>query len=228
MGGGARQGGGGVLRAGGLVVGSGHQSPLNNCRKIASLRASHYPDSLPRDLAILADALRWQATPAERRLWHWLRKRPRGFKFRRQVVLGPYIVDFASCEARLVIEVDGEFHANQAQDVRRDAWLAADGWEVARYWNREVRFALEDGLADVDRRLAERPPRSIKQQRELRHGLVAVQLRDQEHGRVAQDLAGDATGQMPEVTCTTAFDLVAFGKLAEDALDAVSDAADVP
>ena len=105
---------------------------------------------MPRDLATLANALRWQATPVEKRLWHWPRKRPRGFKFRRQVVLGPYIVDFASYEARLVIEVDGEFHADQPRDVIRQAWLEADGWEVARYWNREVRFALEDVLVDVE------------------------------------------------------------------------------
>jgi very-short-patch-repair endonuclease len=107
-------------------------------------------------IAHLARTLRWNATSMEKRLWFWLRKRPCGCKFRRQVVLGPYIVDFACYAARLVIEVDGEFHADQASDSDREAWLVADGWEVARYWNRDVRHRLDDVLADVEGRLAAR------------------------------------------------------------------------
>lgn len=110
---------------------------------------------MPHPNAHLARHLRQHQTPAERRLWHWLRRRPLGFKFRRQVPLGPYIVDFACYDARLVIELDGQFHADQASDVARTAWLAADGWRVARYWNRDVRLALDDVLADVQARLAQ-------------------------------------------------------------------------
>jgi len=100
--------------------------------------------------------LRADATPAERRLWYWLRKRPHGCKFRRQVPLGPYIVDFACYEARLVIEADGQFHADQPGDLVRQAWLEAAGWEVARYWNRDVRLNLEGVLADVTQQLMRR------------------------------------------------------------------------
>ena len=104
----------------------------------------------------LARDLRKNATPAERRLWHWLHQRPLGFKFRRQVPLGPYIVDFACFEARLLIEVDGKFHADQLEDTEREAELRAYGWEIARYWNQEVRANLDGVLADIEQRLAAR------------------------------------------------------------------------
>lgn len=104
----------------------------------------------------LADELRHHATIPERRLWRWLVCRPGGWQFRRQVPLGRYIVDFACHAAKLAVEVDGEHHELRPADAARDNWLRDQGWEVARYWNREVRFNLEGVLADVDRRLAER------------------------------------------------------------------------
>lgn len=104
-------------------------------------------------LTPLARALRAHPTAAERRLWHFLRQRPFGFKFRRQVPIGPYIADFACFKARLVVEVDGLFHADQPQDSQRDVWLSEQGWEVARYWNEDVRLNAEGVLADIERRL---------------------------------------------------------------------------
>src|SRR5260370_22691776 len=70
-----------------------------------------------------AQQLRTNSTPAERPMWSMLRaKRLAGLKFRRQHVVGNYIVDFVCLPARLVIEVDGDTHGdNEAQlrDSRR-------------------------------------------------------------------------------------------------------------
>jgi very-short-patch-repair endonuclease len=78
-------------------------------------------------------------TEAERRLWSLLRNRKLfGHKFRRQVPLGPYFVDFVCLEARLIIEADGEQHAESIRDANRHAWLAAQGFHVARFWNVDI------------------------------------------------------------------------------------------
>jgi very-short-patch-repair endonuclease len=83
-------------------------------------------------------------TDAERKLWFALRdRRFAGFKFRRQVPIGPFIADFVCFEARLVIEVDGGQHADSIQDQRRDRWFAANKFRVMRFWNNEVRSNLE-------------------------------------------------------------------------------------
>lgn len=86
-----------------------------------------------------ARVLRRNSTEAERAMWYLLRdRRFDGVKFRRQVPVGPYIADFASIEHRLVIELDGGQHAESARDNRRDAFLAAEGWRVLRFWNSDV------------------------------------------------------------------------------------------
>jgi very-short-patch-repair endonuclease len=78
-------------------------------------------------------------TDAERRLWYWLRAhRFAGHKFKRQVPLGRYVVDFACLNRSLVIEVDGGQHADSARDRQRDAWLRARGFQVLRFWNNDV------------------------------------------------------------------------------------------
>ncbi|GAB2508278.1 hypothetical protein GCM10027084_24270 [Pseudoxanthomonas sangjuensis] len=89
--------------------------------------------------------LRSQMTDAERRLWDILRERQiRGFKFRRQQPLGNYIVDFICLEARLVLEVDGGQHGDEA-DHRRDAWLRGQGFVVLRFCNHDV-LSNTDGV----------------------------------------------------------------------------------
>ena len=66
-------------------------------------------------------------------------KRFQGAKFRRQVPLGPYVVDFLCEKASLVIEIDGGQHAERIDaDEARTRWLEARGYRVARYWNNEV------------------------------------------------------------------------------------------
>jgi len=81
-------------------------------------------------------------TAQEVKLWSHLRQLKReGWKFRRQVPLRGFIVDFACFEARLIIEVDGGQHADQAHveaDRKRDALLEFVGFSVQRFWNDEI------------------------------------------------------------------------------------------
>ncbi len=99
-----------------------------------------------------ARALRKNMTDAERRLWRQLRQRQLGgFKFRRQLPLGPYIVDFICLEARLIIELDGGQHQEQeAYDQARDEWLQRSGYRVLRFWNNEVFENMEGVLQRID------------------------------------------------------------------------------
>jgi very-short-patch-repair endonuclease len=86
-----------------------------------------------------AKQLRGNMTDAERRLWYWLRAhRFDGFKFKRQVPVGPYIVDFACLGKKLVVEVDGGQHANSPRDIVRDRYLEGEGFRILRFWNNDV------------------------------------------------------------------------------------------
>ena len=92
--------------------------------------------------------LRQNATDAERRLWHELRgRRLEGYKFKRQWSLGPYVVDFCCWERRLVVEVDGGQHSEEA-DRDRPGWLKRNGYRVIRFWNHDV-LANTDGVVQV-------------------------------------------------------------------------------
>ena len=74
-------------------------------------------------------------------LWHWLRQRPDGLKFRRQHPSGPYILDFFCSDARLAIEIDGEGHSRgdrPMRDEKRDAWLRSAGIITLRVPARDV------------------------------------------------------------------------------------------
>ena len=84
--------------------------------------------------------LRKNLTDAERRLWQQLKRRQIGtVKFRRQQPIGPFIVDFVCFERRVIVEVDGGQHAEQAPyDEHRTGWLEAQGYCVLRFWNNDV------------------------------------------------------------------------------------------
>jgi len=84
--------------------------------------------------------LRRNLTDAERRLWQLLRAREmRGFKFRRQHPFGDFILDFVCLERRLVIEVDGGQHSEQAaSDMARTRTLEQAGFRVLRFWNDDI------------------------------------------------------------------------------------------
>lgn len=94
-----------------------------------------------------ARSLRRRATLTERTLWTRLRdRRLDGLKFRRQVPIGPYVLDFVCLAHSLVIEADGPFH-DEDQDAQRDQWLKSQGFHVLRFANRDI---LADGFRIAD------------------------------------------------------------------------------
>jgi very-short-patch-repair endonuclease len=106
-----------------------------------------------------ARSLRRAATDAEQALWSRLRSRSLGgHKFVRQEPIGPYTVDFVCRERRLVIEVDGGQHADNASDVVRDKWLVERNYCVLRFWNNDVRLNMAGVLETIATALAEAPP----------------------------------------------------------------------
>ncbi len=84
--------------------------------------------------------LRQESTPAESRLWGYLRTlRERGIHFRRQHAVGPYVADFCAPGRRLIIELDGSQHLEQhKRDEDRTAYLRGRGYRVLRFWNNQV------------------------------------------------------------------------------------------
>jgi len=99
-------------------------------------------------------------TEPEKLLWARLRdRRLEGFKFRRQVWIGGYIVDFLCIEAKLAIEADGSQHGeNGDYDLRRDAYLRSEGYRVIRFWNNDVTGNLNGVLEAIRIALLERVP----------------------------------------------------------------------
>jgi very-short-patch-repair endonuclease len=100
--------------------------------------------------------MRRELTEPERRLWHALRAgRLESAKFRRQVVIGRYIADFACRTPKmLVVEVDGETHAEAAAyDDRRTDDLAERGYAVVRFANHDVMHNLDGVLLTIQKAL---------------------------------------------------------------------------
>ena len=112
-----------------------------------------------------ARELRRTSTPAERKLWYWLRHRYLGgHKFRRQHPIDDYVLDFYCAELRLCIEVDGETHDTETAilyDARRTRFLAARGVTVLRLRNEHVDEQPDgawDLIVDAVERLRESRP----------------------------------------------------------------------
>ena len=97
--------------------------------------------------------LRRTMTPQEVRLWVHLRSwRKRGYHFRRQRPLGPYIVDFVCLTHHLIVEVDGGQHAGRehvVRDAARDAYLRSERFRVLRFWNNEIDDNLDGVLETI-------------------------------------------------------------------------------
>ena len=107
----------------------------------------------------LARKLRHQSTEAERMLWKYLRAhRMAGCKFRRQVVIEPYIVDFVCIEARLIVEADGGQHLEQVgDDLNRSIFLESLGYKVMRFWDHEILCDIHTVLERIYSYLIEAP-----------------------------------------------------------------------
>ena len=138
-------------------VPEGRMRALAACAEFSEdmLMALLSPEQLER-----ARRLRRQDVACERRLWGALRgRRLNGLKFVRQLPIGPFIVDFACREARLVVEVDGAKHSTDdevAYDAARTAFLERQGWKVMRVWNDDVVRGLDGVLESILRDCATR------------------------------------------------------------------------
>ena len=99
----------------------------------------------PPKQKVFARKLRRRQTDAERKLWSRLRDRQLcGAKFRRQHAIGPFVADFCCIENKLIIELDGGQHAENANaDEERTSYLRQHGFRVLRFWNDAV-------LQDID------------------------------------------------------------------------------
>ncbi|MDB5675893.1 MAG: endonuclease protein [Sphingomonas bacterium] len=106
-----------------------------------------------------AKVMRSEPTEPEIRMWLALRaKRFGGVKFRNQKVIGPYIVDFASRDPMLVVEIDGDTHADrQREDASRSRFLESQGYRVVRFTNLDVMENLEGVLTSLESVIATPP-----------------------------------------------------------------------
>lgn len=102
---------------------------------------------------IYSRGLRKKQTEAEKLFWYRLRNRQfLGLKFRRQQLIGKYIVDFVSFEKRIIIELDGRQHnieERKLKDDIRTKWLTKQGFIVLRFWNSDVLKNLEEVLEQI-------------------------------------------------------------------------------
>ncbi len=102
------------------------------------------------DLLARAREFRRSPTRSEALFWAAIRNRALGFKFRRQVVLGPFIADFLCSERQLIVEIDGGIHDEQRErDAERQAWLEASGYRVHRVTASDVELRLQAVLAEL-------------------------------------------------------------------------------
>ena len=103
-----------------------------------------------------AKANRMKMTDAERALWEKLKDRTRGVCFRRQHIIGDYIVDFACLKSKLVVEVDGEYHftpEQQTEDKIRQSDLERMGFCVLRFSNQDVFSNIERVILEINNKL---------------------------------------------------------------------------
>ncbi len=105
-----------------------------------------------------ATDMRNAPTPPEAVVWSRLRNSRLGFKFRRQTVIGPYIVDFFCPAVGLIVELDGRTHDGEA-DARRDTALATSGFKVLRFSNADVSADIEQVLRTIYVTACNLPPR---------------------------------------------------------------------
>lgn len=119
--------------------------------------------AVPKSKTKVAKHLRKNETDAERLIWSKLRAgQVNNLKFRRQQPIGPYIVDFACLDKKLIVEIDGGQHNEDTVDKERDSWLTRDGYLILRFWNNDV-FQNTNGVmetireASVTRPLSPRP-----------------------------------------------------------------------
>ncbi len=100
-----------------------------------------------------ARALRKNPTNAEKHLWRILRRQQLGgFRFRRQVPMGHFIVDFVCHAVKVIVEADGGGHntpEQKAYDQERTDWLNHEGYCILRFWNNDIFCNSESVLETI-------------------------------------------------------------------------------
>jgi very-short-patch-repair endonuclease len=111
-------------------------------------------------ITVRARTLRQADNDAEAMMWDALKaKRLGDYKFVRQFPIGPYFADFLCRKHRLVVEIDGSQHVDNAYDRIRDEYMRSAGFSVIRFWSvdvlRQRNVVCETILAAIDGRLSE-------------------------------------------------------------------------
>ena len=119
-----------------------------------------FPDNGSNRPTARSRELRRNPTEAERRLWTRLSARQvAGTRFNRQFPVGPFICDFVSRAAKLVIEVDGGQHSDREEaDAQRSGYLEARGYRVIRFWNNDVLENIDGVVETIEQILMTSPP----------------------------------------------------------------------
>lgn len=110
--------------------------------------------SYPKGAIKRAQYLRKNMTKAELIVWQYIRKEQLGARFRRQVPIGKYIVEFFSLNIGLVVEIDGGQHydvENAIKDEKRSSELNNYGLTVIRYNNHEIFSNIEGVIESIGR-----------------------------------------------------------------------------
>ena len=98
-------------------------------------------------------------TEAEIAIWAHIKSKKLGVKFRRQHVIGPYIVDFVSLEYNLILEIDGGIHQKQIQqDKERTFNLNPKGYKVIRFTNEAVLNNIESVIREIKEHISSTQP----------------------------------------------------------------------
>ncbi len=105
-----------------------------------------------------AGELRREPTPAEAKLWAYLRgDKLNGVSFRRQHAIGNFIPDFVSIKRKMIIELDGGHHLEQAEyDIERSEYFESQGYKVIRFWNNDVMNDLNGVIRVIELALNDR------------------------------------------------------------------------
>ena len=103
-----------------------------------------------KNLTKISRKLRKTQPPEEIKLWKYLRSRRfQNFKFRRQFPIDKYIADFICLSKRLIIELDGGHHNQNANDVVRTQYLKNQNFNIIRFWNSEINTNFEAVLDKI-------------------------------------------------------------------------------
>lgn len=105
---------------------------------------------IPKHKLAFGRKLRNSPTRWEFNLWQHLKNSNLGFRFKRQVYIGRYIVDFCCNQKKLIIEVDGASHRyNPLKDKERLTFLDREGYIVLRFWNGEIDKDIDSVLDKI-------------------------------------------------------------------------------